>query len=397
MPLSSEEKSVIDGIDRRRPELEPFLRALVDRNSFTANAAGVNQVGDEMAARLRRLGFRIAEVVSGRAGRTLVARRRGDGTRRLLLLGHLDTVHAPDSAFRGYVPAAGASDVATGPGAADMKGGLVVLDAALAALEDAGSLAGHDVVVILAADEEAGSATSADVIRGEAADAQLGLCFEAGRVAGNATTFVTARRGYGRFSLAVSGRAAHAGVDPGAGASAILELARKTVALEALNDPAAGTTVNVGVVRGGTSANVIAGSASAEVEYRWSDEDAAIDLEDAVMGIVTRHGPSTGGPGALSAQIRDHVKRPAMVRSEAIAEAAARLVVCGRDLGLELQEESRGGSSDAAFVADAGCTALCGLGAVGGAFHTDQEWVRPSSLAARAALAALFMHRFLRG
>jgi glutamate carboxypeptidase len=273
----------------------------------------------------------------------------------------------------------------------------VVLEAALGALEDAGALAERDVVVILNADEESGSAASAEVIRGEAADAQLGLCFEAGRASGTATTFVTARRGYGRFALAVSGRAAHAGVDPGAGASAIVELARKIVAFEALNDPEAGTTVNVGVVRGGTSANVIAASASAEVEYRWSDEDAAIDLEDAIMGIVTRHGPAPGGPGALSAQLRDQVKRPAMVRSDAIAEAAARLVACARDLGLELEEESRGGSSDAAFVSDAGCPALCGLGAVGGAFHTDQEWVRPSSLAQRASLAAVFMHRFLHG
>lgn len=396
MPLSVEESAIVAAADRLGPGLEERLRTLVGINSFTGNKEGVDRVGAICGEGLERLGFRVSELVTGTTGRTLVARRAGDPGHALLLVGHLDTVHPPESSFRELVHGAAGSDLATGPGAADMKGGLVVILGALEALAAAGRIDGRRLTVILNADEETGSAASAEIIRGEAADAHLGLCFEAGRPAPDgATTFVTARKGFGRFRVLARGREAHAGVDPGGGASAILELAHHIVALHACADAAAGTSVNVGVVRGGTTANTVPGEAIAEVDYRFPDVDAGAELEEALLEEVRRgrlH--DAAGRPLVACSADGHVRRPALERSEAMGRMAARIVAWGADLGLRLVEESRGGSSDAAWIADAGCPAICGLGAVGGAFHTDQEWVRISSLRERARLAALTIDRF---
>ena len=204
---------------------------LVALNSFTTHREGVNAVGDLLAAELSSLGFRISELVAGRGGRTVVARRNGDPSHRLLLLGHLDTVHPPSSPFASYVRGADGTDLATGPGAADMKGGLVVMLAALRALAEAGELDDRQVTVVLTADEETGSPSSAEIVRAEGGDADLCLCFEPGRRHDDGTTtFVTRRRGYGRLTVHVRGRAAHAGS---------IEDARKAMAKAlASDDPA---------------------------------------------------------------------------------------------------------------------------------------------------------------
>ena len=392
------ETDVLAGLEGRQEALQARLREWVEISSCTADRIGVDRLGDLLASQLQELGFRIAEIVSGTWGRTVVARREGSGGHRLLLIGHLDTVHPAESGFEGLVEVAGDPSRLTGPGCADMKGGLVVMLEALRALAAAGELEGRQVVVVLASEEERGSPVSSEVIRGEATVADLCLVFEPGRVGEDgATTFVTGRRGFGRFRLTAHGRAAHAGVESDAGASAIRELALKVPVLEDLAAEHPGSSVTVGLFHGGSAANTVPESAWIEVDYRYADPESGLDLEDALLTAAGRHQVHDArGRPCVSTRLEDHVKRPPLLRTEAIGRMSDRIRSWGAELGLELREETRGGSSDAAIAADMGCPAVCGLGAVGGAFHTRDEWVLPASLVDRARLAALVMYRFWR-
>lgn len=395
MPLTATEQAVVDAV----PDvvvLEAELKQLVDQNSFTGNKLGVDMVADHMERRLEALGFRTACMVDGSTGRHLVARRVGASGPKVLLIGHSDTVHPPEAPFRAYTLDPEDPDRATGPGAADMKGGLVVLLAALDALAATGRLEGRDVVVVIVADEEEGSPTSGDLVRAEAEDAGWAVAFEAGREApGGGSTLVTRRRGVGRVKLKATGAASHAGSAPGAGASAILETAQKVAPLHALTDAAADLTVTVGVLRGGVAGNVVPAECVMELDYRFPDAAAGEELGDRVLEIAAENflTAPTGRP-LVRTVVTSHLVRPPMIRTDAVAAAAARVVAAGADLGLRLVEEARGGSSDAALAADVGCPAVCGMGVVGGDIHTEREWIRRSSLRERARLAALALERY---
>jgi glutamate carboxypeptidase len=363
--------------------------------SHTPFKEGVDRVGRLCEAVLEHCGFRVGVMVTGVTGKHLIAKRAGS-SKRLLLIGHLDTVHPKESAFRELQVKEG-EDRATGPGAADMKGGIVVMLAALRALAAAGRLDGRNVTVILNADEEIGSPHSTEIIRMEAQESDLALAFERGSdLAGGGTAIVTARRGIGRMVLAATGAAAHSGNETGRGASAILELAAKVAEVSALESAERRWHVNVGTFHGGTAANVVAESAEMTIDYRCPDQESGEELGAAIEDIVAEPRlRSPGGRPLVRVVCREHVIRPPLVRTDAVAAAAARVVEAGRDLGQAIAEEARGGSSDAALAFDAGCAAVCGLGVVGGDIHTDQEWIRPSSLRERAALTAVVVDRFL--
>src|SRR5262249_35810101 len=164
-------------------------------------------------------------------------------------------------------------------------------------------------------------------------------------------------------------------------------LASKIPALAALESPERRWNVNVGTFHGGTAANVVAESAEMTIDYRFPDAESGEELGAAITDIVSE--PHLRSPGG-----RPLVR---VVCKDAVAAAAARVIQAGADLGQAVVEEARGGSSDAALAFDAGCPAVCGLGVVGGAIHTDREWIRVSSLRERAALAALVCDRFLNG
>jgi glutamate carboxypeptidase len=395
MTLSPLERRLVDAV----PPLDRLIEelgALVAINSLTSNKLGVDAVVDRLERRLEGLGFRTSCLVDGRTGRHLVARRLAGEGPRALLIGHTDTVHAEASGFSELKTDEADPTLARGPGAADMKGGLVVMTAALEALFATGRLDGRSVTIVVNADEETGSPTSSDLFRSEAEDARLALGFECGREAeGDATTIVTARRGVGRISLHAQGAAAHAGVDPGGGASAVLECAQKVAPLHALSDPAAGRHVTVGVLRGGTAGNVVPAACEMEVDYRFPDRESGSDLSDRIIEILSEDLVTTpSGRPRVRTIVDRHDVRPPLVRTDAVAAAAARVIEAGAALGLKIVEEARGGSSDAALAADVGCPALCGMGVVGGAIHTDKEWIRLPSLRSRAALAALTLERF---
>jgi glutamate carboxypeptidase len=294
----------------------------------------------------------------------------------VLVLGHFDTVwpHGTLAAL----PFRVVDGCAYGPGSYDMKAGLVLLEFAIEAIQTVGGGLRRPVVVLWTSDEEIGSPESRVLIEDEARRAAFVLVLEPPLAGG---WLKTARKGVGRFRLVVEGRPAHAGVEPEKGVSAVLELAHQVVRLHALNDPEAGTTVNVGVVHGGTRANVVAAEASATIDVRAATREEAHRVEAALRATTAVL------PGAR-VFVEGGFNRPPMERTPRTAALVAALQVIGRGLGLELGEGSTGGGSDGNFTAALGVPTLDGLGALGAGAHARDEHVAVARLAERAALLA---------
>ncbi|MBB4682690.1 M20 family metallopeptidase [Amycolatopsis jiangsuensis] len=303
----------------------------------------------------------------------------GSGEQPILLLCHYDTVW-PLGTLAGW-PFTVDGDRATGPGIFDMKSGLVHAVWALRALDAAG-LPRPAVRLVLNGDEELGSPASRPVIEEAAAGTRATLVFEAS--ADGAVK--TARKGVGLFQVHTTGVEAHAGLDPAKGASAIDELARAILALHALSDRDAGTTVNVGVISGGSRQNVIAGAASGEIDVRVSSADEA-DRIDAGLASLTAHDPRS------TVRVEGGWNRPVMERSEAIIELYGLARDLAAELGVTLRETSVGGASDGNFVAALGYPVLDGFGAIGDGAHARHEHISVTGMLERTALAAAVLHR----
>jgi glutamate carboxypeptidase len=353
-------------------------------NSGSRNSAGIARMQAELRRRLEALGF---SVESFEGGSMLRARRPGaPGSPRMLLIGHVDTVFEPGAG----VDALGAEldGRARGPGAADMKGGLIVMLHALGALAASGDLARASWTALINSDEELGSFGSRALIEAAARDADLGFVFESAREDG---AMARSRRGVGEFRLEVDGVAAHAGSAHQEGRSAILELAHQVIALEALTDHERGVSVNVGTIRGGAKRNVVPARASARIDVRFDDPQAGEELIRRIEEIAAR--PSVPG---TRARIRGQLHRPAKPATPAIDALLERCARVARDLGVDLPAAVHaGGGSDGSLTAAVGLPTLDSLGVRGGRTHTSEEFVVLDSLAERAALAAILWRRLI--
>ncbi|MFJ3196914.1 2-dehydropantoate 2-reductase [Streptomyces griseoviridis] len=329
----------------------------------------------------RRLGTPDAEEILPRAdaGDVLVRRYPGRDTsagdgRPVLLLGHYDTVW-PTGTLDDW-PFMRDGDRVTGPGVFDMKAGLVQAVWALRAL-DALGLPRPACTLMLNGDEETGSLASHEAIVEEARGSRLAMVFEA--AADGAVK--TARKGVGLFTLTVTGREAHAGLDPAAGASAVDELAHQILRLAGLRDHEAGTSLNVGVVEGGTRSNVTAGRAVARIDVRVASAAERERISRALAAL-------TPVDARTRVEITGDWNRPVFERTEQVAALAGLARRCAGLLGEELAEASVGGASDGNFVAAAGTPVLDGIGALGSGAHARSENTSVSGLVGRSALAA---------
>lgn len=395
MPLAPEERALTAAPELQN-DLESLLSELVEIPSYHADLDGCRAVAERVGEALAPLGFETCiELAGPRQVPALRARRPGASGPRFLLLGHTDTVHPPAEGFAGYRPLEGAPERATGPGAADMKGGVVVIVGALRMLHAAGRLDDIDAEVLLVGDEELGSPDSEDLIREVARGATACLCFEGGRpVEGGASTIVSGRRGCGQIDLEADGHAAHAGVDAARGASAVLELASKVEALTALSDPEAGIAVTVGILEGGSSPNTVPAHARMSIDYRFPDQAGQERVEKGIEEILSqRVVRDAEGHPRVALRCTSHSRRAALERTEISGALAERVVLAGADLDVALVEEHRGGSSDAALTPEVGCPAVCGMGIVGDRFHSHEEWVVRASLVERARVTALVLDR----
>jgi glutamate carboxypeptidase len=353
------------------------LRTLVEHESPSRDKASLDTLGAVLASRLEAAGGRIERVANPSGGDHLVARFfEGTGEPPALLLGHFDTVWPLGTL--GRLPWRAEGGRASGPGVFDMKAGLVLIGFALRGLRELGGRPRRPIVVLLTSDEEVGSPTSRTLIESTARGASHALVLEPPLPGGR---LKTARKGVGGFTVAVEGRAAHAGVEPEKGVSAVVELAHQILNIERLSRPEAGTTVNVGLIRGGTASNTVPARAEARVDVRASTPEEALRVESDLRAL------SPVSPGA-TIRVEGGFNRPPMVRTPAIAALFQRARAIGRSLGLELGEGSTGGGSDGNFTAALGVPTLDGLGAPGGGAHADDEHIELDALPGRAALLA---------
>jgi len=295
----------------------------------------------------------------------------------VMLLAHYDTVWPAGEVRRRPFRREGRRGY--GPGAFDMKGGIVIglfaLEALAAAAEGGTPLPG--VTFLLTSDEEVGSITSRPLIERLAREHGAVLVLEP--AAGGHLKI--ARKGVGDFILHVRGREAHAGNDPERGVSAVEELARQVLRLHALTDPGRGTTVNVGVIRGGLRPNVVAGTAEAEIDVRVSSQAEA----ERLLALFRSWQPVLPGARVV---IEGGFNRPPMEPTPGNVALFERARAVGRRLGLELEGTRVGGASDGNFTSALGIPTLDGLGATGDGAHAEDEHVLLDELPVRAALVA---------
>ncbi len=371
----------------RLPEYLDQLGRLSMMDCGTYDKSGVDAVGRVLRARVEAAGAAVETFDGGTLGDSLVARWGGAGTVRLLLVGHLDTVYA--KGWPSEHPFTVEGDRAHGPGTADMKGGLLTALYALDALRAAKFTNFAEIAFVFNSDEEIGSPSSTPFIQRLAEGRDAVLVLEPGRANGN---IVSARKGMGTFEVTVRGHAAHAGVDPEKGRSAILELAHQIVALHALNDLPAGISVNVGVVNGGTRPNVVAAEATARIDLRARTLE---DLERTIAVMQARAGVPTVQDTAVA--LSGKIGHRPMVRTEAIARLASLCKEAAREAGFTVEETATGGGSDGNTTAAMGIPTLDGLGPVGGGAHSPGEYLEISSIVPRAAMLAGLIQRVCEG
>jgi glutamate carboxypeptidase len=348
------------------------LAGLVGLDSPSSEREAVNRVADFMGEALASTGARVERLAQAAFGDHLHA-SWGEGPQQILLLGHMDTVWPLGEAAKRPFHVEGRR--ATGPGAFDMKGGLVVILYALRALHALGARPAHRLVLILNSDEECGSPTSRAIIEEEGRRSAACLVLEPSREG----ALVTWRKGVGRFEMEVQGLASHSGAAHERGVSAVEELARQILRLEAMTDYGRGTTVNVGVVQGGSKVNVRPAAAWAEIDLRVTAAAEGERMARTILGLQPVH------PGATLI-ISGGMNRPPWESSPAGERLFERARRAGARLGLELWPAGTGGGSDGNFTAALGTPTLDGLGPVGEDAHALTEWLDVSSLPARSAL-----------
>ncbi|WP_456425219.1 M20 family metallopeptidase [Rhodocaloribacter sp.] len=363
-------------------EMIDFLKALVlaeSPSNVPEAQAGVQRL---LAGALAELDFDVRRIPGrGRSGGHLYARprRRARGRPAQLLLGHCDTVWPPGTLDE--MPFEVRGDEVRGPGVFDMKGGLAMIVFALRALGTLGRTPPVTPVVFINSDEEIGSVESQSYLRMLARRVERVYVLEP--ALGLSGKLKTARKGVGRFVIHVRGVGAHAGLDPGAGVSAILELSHVIQKLHALNDLERGVTVNVGLIDGGQRPNVVAPVSKAVVDVRVPTREEARRVEAAIRSLK----PTT--PGA-TLTIEGRVGRPPMERTprnRALWHAAR---AAARALDIPLEEGCAGGGSDGNITSLFTAT-LDGLGAVGEGAHARHEFAFRDKLTERCALLALLI------
>ena len=365
-------------LDHTQGQVEPVIelsREFVECESPSDDLAALARMRDLLADRLSDM----ARVKKTRGGH-LLAEMRLPGRRKegqILVIGHFDTVW-PVGTLRN-MPWRRDGGRLWGPGVLDMKGGIAFFLTAARALRELDLAVARKVVFLVTRDEETGSATSRELIEQQAKASSAVLVLEPGT--GLQGKLKTARKGIGLYELQVRGKAAHAGVDPQNGASAIVELARQIDRIAGWTDYGRGTTLNPGVIAGGTRPNVIASEASAKIDFR------VVKLRDAAV-IDRRLRALKPFDQRCTIAVTGGLMKPPMERSREIVRLFRLAQKLARELGVEVDESMTGGGSDGNLTAALGVPTLDGLGAVGEGAHALNESVLIDRIADRTALLA---------
>jgi glutamate carboxypeptidase len=380
-------------VEAALPDYLADLERLVNVDCGSYTKAGVDEVGAWVMQRLTKLGAEVMVHPSAELGDVVVGVFRGGGDKDALLVGHMDTVF--DAGTAGDRPFSVRDGRAFGPGVDDMKGGLLCGLYALQALQamvGEGSRAEpaseswlpfSALTFVANPDEELGSPSSTATIRSFAEAADVAFVLEAARENGD---IVSSRKGIADFVMRIEGRAAHAGVEPERGRSAIVEAAHKTLALAALNGRWPGVTVNVGVMRGGMRPNIVAEWAELEIDVRATSRDDMKAAEAAIHEIAAQ---STVPD--VTASVKGRAWWWPMEKTPATATLAGMAIELAGRLGFELADTSTGGASDANTTSGVGAPTLDGLGPVGGNAHSPSEYMELDSIVPRTTLLAALL------
>lgn len=364
---------------QRTAELVSMLKKFVEIESPSTDKAAVDRFGAAVAAELKAMGAAVDVSPQASAGDHLIGRFGGatDGS-GILILCHLDTVYPLGALAANPVREDASNGKLYGPGALDMKGSIVQTLAALRALVENGKLPPRPVAALFTSDEEVGSGSSRELIEGLGKQAALVLCLEPALPDGSLKTW---RKGVGDFEIVVRGRSTHAGADHENGANAIEEAAHHVLALQRLTDYAKGTTVNVGLINGGTRPNVVPDECRIEVDLRVMTPADADEASQKIMGLKPINEKT-------SVTVTGGMNRPPMPRTQNIARAFAVARQIAASLGIRVSEGGTGGGSDANFIAPLGVPVLDGLGPIGNGAHSEREHVIIKSLPERTAILA---------
>ena len=361
-------------------ELKSLLKLLVETESPSHDKAAVDRVGAIVAEEARKLDAQVEIIPNEETGDHVLARfeslspegREGKGEDSIVLLCHMDTVFPLGTLPK--IPYHEADGKIFGPGTLDMKAGIVI---SLAAIEEARKNGmTRPVLLLCTSDEEIGSLTSREHIERLAKESALVLVLEGGLVDGSLKTW---RKGVGEFWVKVHGRAAHAGGDHEKGRNAIEEMAHQVITIQKLTDYSKQTTLNVGVIQGGTVSNVVPEEAIIQVDVRVMQSGEWERLESEMRKLK----PVLNG---TLIEITGRLNRPPMPFDDKMKATFERAKNIATTFGMDLTAGGTGGASDANFVAPLGIPVLDGMGAVGEGYHSEREYIFEDSLEQKAKL-----------
>ena len=356
-----------------------LLEKMVRIQSGTYNKTGVDRVGRLIMSEFQAHAVSCRAVEQESFGNHLVVSSLCEEPfdKQILLTGHMDTVFPEDTGFTGYKEENG---FVYGPGVIDMKGGLVAGIFALKALDSENLLKKIPLAFIFNSDEEIGSPSSKTLIQQEAGKSAFAFVLETG---GRNGEIVTGRKGNLSLKLTIKGKAGHAAFAGKQKASAVLELAHKIIAFEALNDLDRGITVNVGKVTGGIGPNTVADHALARIDFRFTEPSDKAKLENSITEITQR----IDVPGT-SSRFTVLSSRPPMPASAANKNLFKTVQETAASLGFSVAEEFRSGVSDANMIAGENTPVIDGLGPIGAMDHSENEYMIKASLLQRSLLIA---------
>ena len=366
----------------KKSEMTKMLRDFVNVETHTYNQNGVNQLGNIISNKMRELGFSLKIIKQHEFGNQIIAKNSFQSNNRIFILTHMDTVLTYEKG--GYSFRIKDGNIALGPGVADMKASLVQIYYVLKAFQDL-KIHHGPLTLFFNSDEEVGSPTSRRWIETEAKKSRYCLVLESARPNGS---LVVERKGTGIFEMRIEGRTAHCGTEPQKGASAIGELARKTILLHKLTNYKKGITVNVGIVKGGLARNVIAGSAHAKIDVRIQSHKQI----DWIMNKMEKIAKQTFIRGIKTELIGGFV-RPPMIPAKGTERLIDLIKEEAQRIKLKVSFVATGGASDGNFVSALGIPTIDGMGPIGGRLCTPDEYSLLDSLPERSALLALTILR----
>lgn len=363
-------------------DIKSLLKLLVETESPSHDKEAVNNVASIVMREMKDIGAKVQVVENVETGNHLIARFQPStlNLQPVLILCHMDTVFPLSTIDK--TPYREADGKIFGPGTLDMKAGIVI---ALGAIEDAlKNGITRSVTLLCTSDEEIGSGSSRDLIERLAKESELVLVMEGALLDGSLKTW---RKGVGQFIVTTKGRAAHAGGDHANGRNAIEEMAHQVIAIQKMTNYEKGTTVNVGVIQGGTVGNVVPEEATIRIDVRILQPDEWERLESEMNKLK----PILNG---TSLHITGGLNRPPMPFDETMKTTFEKAKMIAKEIGVELTAGGTGGASDGNFVAPLGIPVLDGMGAIGEGYHSEREFIFENCLEDRIKLISELLRKW---